>query len=235
MDSVSSEAAIDTKLRRWDLFRSIMAVVAPCYPPLFSACKPEAAFTVTGTIICSTNSKVRLCIQEDADSFPLIILDLPITTSELAGLMHYGTARIVLQCDRDLDGSNEPLLSAAMWAMHCNGQKMGYAERREVTGKDKLLLEKMRTISTGAGILPGKDCGMGQCKYLRCQFERVVASNYSEAYYLIDPSDCSGQELSIFFQGIQQSHSEIEYLSSKSNQNGRYFNFAKHMEPFRYI
>lgn len=207
MNADSSQAAIDTKpqLRWWDLLRPIMALVAPCwascYPPLFSTCKPEI-FTVTGTIICSINSKVKLCIQEDVDSFPLIILDLPINMSELAGLMQCGTARIVLQCDLGLDRSNEPFLSAATWAMHCNGQKMGYAMRREVTGKDTLLLGTMRTISAGAGILPGKECGLGQCKYLRGQFEKVVASNYSEAYHLIDPSGCLGQELSIFFLGI---------------------------------
>lgn len=203
MDAISSQ-----QLRWWDLLRSIAALVSPCHSRLFSACVPGTCI-VTGTIICSINSKVRLYIQEDSDDgFPFIILDLPINTSQLAGLMRYGAARILLQRDRDLDWSNQPFLSAISWAMHCNGQKMGYAVRREVTEEDKLLLDTMRTISTGAGILPGKECGLGNCKYLRGQFERVVSSNYSEAYYLIDPSGCSGQELSIFFLEIGQSHSE---------------------------
>lgn len=74
---------------------------------------------------------------------------------------------------------------------------MGFAKRREVHGEDAWLLEMLRTVSAGAGICLDKDSG--GYKYLRGQFEQVAGSDDSEAYHLIDLSNCFGQELSVFF------------------------------------
>ncbi|KAK9285589.1 hypothetical protein L1049_024784 [Liquidambar formosana] len=176
-----------------------MDLVSACHPLLFSHCSPDT-FTVTGTIICPVNDKVSLCIQQDSSGFPLILLDLPIHTSKFASFIERGISRIVFECHRETGESPRPLLSVTKWVMNCNGQKMGLAMRREVTRKETVLLEMMRTVTAGAGVLPDKGgLGSGGCKYLRGQFERAVGSTDSEAYHLMDPSDCLGQELSIFF------------------------------------
>ncbi|KAI9166160.1 hypothetical protein LWI28_027286 [Acer negundo] len=170
-----------------------------CHTIFMSQCLPETATTFTGTIICPVNGEqLRLCIQEDSSSSsPLILLDIPLSTSSFSSLIRYGTIRMVLEC---MSESKEelPLLSMPKWVMYCNGQKMGFAKRREVDRNDAWLLEMLRSVSAGAGVLPDKDSG--GYKYLRGQFEQVATgSDNSEAYHLIDPSSCFGQDLSVFF------------------------------------
>ncbi|KAL5819465.1 hypothetical protein ACOSQ3_023396 [Xanthoceras sorbifolium] len=171
-----------------------------CHGIFLSHCLPDTATLFTGTIICPVNGEqLRLCMQEDSSSSPLVLLDLPLSTSAFSRLIRYGTIRIVLECRCECDSarSKEPLLSMPKWVMYCNRQKMGFAKRREVAGKDAWLLEMLRTVSAGAGILPDKDSS--GYKYLRGQFEQVAGSDNSEAYHLIDLSSCFGQELSVFF------------------------------------
>ncbi|KAF8405149.1 hypothetical protein HHK36_010047 [Tetracentron sinense] len=185
----------------WNLLHPIMDLVIPCWtcqwePLLFFFNSSPQTITVTGTIICPRYDKVRLCIQEHSGSFPFLLLDLPLHTCDFASHIRHGVTRIVLESNRG--DSPESLLSVPTWVMHCNGRRLGFATRRQMTDKDAWLLETMRTVSAGAGILPGKAPNSTGFKYLRGTFDRVLGSD-SEAYYLNDPSGCFAQELSVFF------------------------------------
>ncbi|KAI3437419.1 SCP domain-containing protein [Psidium guajava] len=189
----------------WNIFKSVLDVVLPCCACrpflLFSLYSPPATVAaVTGTIICPTNNgRIKIAMQNHAETTPFMTLELPLHTSHFAALVRGETDRIVFTCPDELDGgSRHPLLSAPVWAMLCNGRKMGFAVRRAGSHEDALLLEMIRSVTAGAGLLPDK-AGFGEHKYLRGQFVRTVGSSDSEAYHLVDPSGCFGQELSLFF------------------------------------
>ncbi|KAL3723897.1 hypothetical protein ACJRO7_035978 [Eucalyptus globulus] len=191
----------------WNVFKPVLDVLVPCcmcHPlllfSLFSS-PPATAATVTGTIICPTNNgRVRIAMQNRAGTSPFVTLELPLHTSHFAALVRGQTNRIVFTCTYEPEGGSgrRPLLSAPVWAMLCNGRKMGFAVRRAGSHEDASLLEMIRSVSTGAGLLPDKE-GVGEHKYLRGQFVRTVGSSDCEAYHLADPSGCFGQELSLFF------------------------------------
>lgn len=189
----------------WNIFKPALDVFVPCcicHPLLlFSPYSPPATVPmVTGTIICPVNNgRVKLAMQNHAETSLFVTLELPLHTPHFAALVHSESNRIVFTCPREPDGgSRRPLLSAPVWAMLCNGRKMGFAVRRAGSDKDASLLDMIRAVSAGAGLLPDKE-GFGEHKYLRGQFVRTVGSADSEAYHLVDPSGCFGQELSLFF------------------------------------
>ncbi|KAF0897671.1 hypothetical protein E2562_000389 [Oryza meyeriana var. granulata] len=43
--------------------------------------------------------------------------------------------------------------------MFCNGRKTGFAVRREATDDDLAVMETLRPVSMGAGVLPGSRSG----------------------------------------------------------------------------
>ncbi|KAF8010116.1 hypothetical protein BT93_J0926 [Corymbia citriodora subsp. variegata] len=191
----------------WNVFKPVLDVFVPCcicHPLLLfslSSSPPAEAATVTGTIICPTNDgRVKIAMQNHAETSPFVTLELPLHTSHFAELVRGEMNRIVFTCPHEPDGDSRrrPLLSAPVWAMLCNGRKMGFAVRREGSHGDASVLEMIMSVSTGAGLLPDKE-GVGEHKYLRGQFVRTVGSSDSEAYHLVDPSGCFGQELSLFF------------------------------------
>ncbi|MQL99596.1 hypothetical protein Taro_032324 [Colocasia esculenta] len=197
--------------------RPVLNHLLPCWP-----CRPQtvlfvlpsflgrllpddATSTVTGTILCPQHDKVRLCLQADPSSPPLILLDLPITTPDFAAEIHGGGCRIAFQCCGGAR-AEKPLLEAAeAWAVFLNGRRAGFASRRRVTEREARLLEATCTVSAGAGFLPPVSeagdamAAMGRCGYLRGRFERVVGCTDSESYHLVDPDGYLGQELSLFF------------------------------------
>ncbi|KAI6700142.1 hypothetical protein NL676_014466 [Syzygium grande] len=189
----------------WNVFKPVLDAVVPCCicHPLLLFClysPPATVATVTGTIICPTdNGRVKIAMQNPAETSPFVTLELPLHTSHFTALVRGEMNRIVFTCPREPDScSRRPLLSASVWTMLCNGRKMGFAVRRTGSHKDASLLEMIRSVSAGAGLLPDKE-GLGEQKYLRGQFIRTVGSSDSEAYHLVDPSGCYGQELSLFF------------------------------------
>ena len=103
-----------------------------------------------------------------------------------------------------------------MWAVYCNGRKVGYSIRRTQLSDDEMhVFQTLRGVSMGAGVLPEhhnhdphddhdsskrEKADQGdQITYLRARFERVVGSKDSEALYMINPDNADGPELSIFF------------------------------------
>ncbi|XP_022739968.1 protein MIZU-KUSSEI 1-like [Durio zibethinus] len=192
----SAETSVNSQhqLTLGNLSRLIMDLLAPfwaCNKLIFSRCLSDALTLVTGTIICPINgNKVKLCLQENTKSVPLVFIELPLSTAGFTSSIDCGV-RIVL----------EPVPDSSItqrWVTYCNGQKVGFARRLEV-GEEKWVLEMMQMVSTGAGILFHKGSDAGGYKYLRGQFEQIIGSDDSEAYHLADPSYWFGQEFSVFF------------------------------------
>ncbi|KAG2271159.1 hypothetical protein Bca52824_065714 [Brassica carinata] len=85
------------------------------------------------------------------------------------------------------------ILDVPVWSMYCNGKKVGFAVKREMTENDVVFLRMMKYVSVGAGVVPN-----GETLYLRPKFERVTGSSDSEAFHMVNPDGSCGQELSIF-------------------------------------
>lgn len=86
--------------------------------------------------------------------------------------------------------------------MFCNGKKNGYGVKREATEEDLNVMEILKPVSMGAGVLPGKsdvEGPDGEMTYMRAYFERVVKSKDAETLYMLSPDANDGPELSIFF------------------------------------
>lgn len=114
--------------------------------------------------------------------------------------------RIALECEKRQDKDhNKPLLiEEPLWTMYCNGKKMGYGVRREATEEDLNVMELLKAVSMGAGVLPIKsnvdDVNVdGELAYMRAPFEHVVGSKDSETLYMLSPEGNTGPELTIFF------------------------------------
>uniref|UniRef100_J3MQS4 Protein MIZU-KUSSEI 1 n=1 Tax=Oryza brachyantha TaxID=4533 RepID=J3MQS4_ORYBR len=103
-------------------------------------------------------------------------------------------------------GAPPPLLDEAAWTMFCNGRKTGFAVRREATDDDLAVMETLRPVSMGAGVLPGSrssSCSAGtddEVAYMRGCFDHFVGSRDSESLYMIAPQGGgTGPELAVFF------------------------------------
>lgn len=185
-----------------------------------------------GTFFGYRNGRVSFCIQEDSRSIsssscPLLLLEFGVPTAFLAREMQHGLLRIALvECcndqynhkrsDRDHEQrgyyhhsansdspqNNSNILKVPVWCMYCNGRKVGFAMRRELTAGDLGMLKLMSSVSVGAGVLPETSTGTGGdlLMYLRANFQRVIGSADSQSFHMINPDNLgnSGQELSVF-------------------------------------
>ncbi|CAA7408036.1 unnamed protein product [Spirodela intermedia] len=188
-------------------FRSLVECMVPCCGFQASHDSPESdaecplGSTVTGTFFGYRRGRVSFCLQEGGRSPPLLLLELSLPTAYLAREMQCGLLRIALESDRSslrrpLAGS---LFSIPVWSMYCNGRKMGFAVRRQMSEKDASIFKLMQSVSVGAGVLPAESkAAEGDLMYLRASFERVIGSADSESFHLINPVGSSGQQLSIF-------------------------------------
>lgn len=159
---------------------------------------PLLTSTITGTIFGYRKGKVKFCIQLNPhSSYPLLLLELPVTTKTLASEMRGGSLRMALEsASSTAMGSHRNLLSAPMWGLHCNGKKMGYAVKRSPSSGDLEALSVMSSVVVGAGTIKQNN----ELMYLRAEFRRVRGSSNSESFHLIDPDGTTtGQELSVFF------------------------------------
>ncbi|KAK1277348.1 hypothetical protein QJS04_geneDACA003595 [Acorus gramineus] len=163
------------------------------------------ARAVTGTLYGHRRARVTLSLQDNPRCLPLLVLELAIPTSKLQQEMSSGgLVRIALECEkRAAPAGRVGLLEEPAWTMYCNGRKAGYAARREPTEADLGIMELLRAVSMGAGVLPlavdPSDENAGEMTYVRAHFERVVGSKDSETFYMMSPDGNSGPELSIFF------------------------------------
>ncbi|CAN1197442.1 Protein MIZU-KUSSEI 1 [Linum perenne] len=165
----------------------------------------------TGTIFGHRKGRVTLAIQDDPHSpDPAFVIELPIHTASFHREMASDILRIALESETK--SHKKKLLEEFVWAVYCNGRKMGYSIRRTggslSSSEDEIHVMKMlRGVSMGAGVLPaagseGKEAAVdadGELTYIRGRFDRVVGSKDSEALYMINPDGAVGPELSIFF------------------------------------
>lgn len=184
----------------------------------------------TVTLFGHRRGRLSLAIHEDTRSPPAFLIELPMLAAALHREMATGTVRLALESDTArgvavASRRRRPLLEEYVWAVYCNGRSAGYAIRRKDASDDERhVLRLLRGVSMGAGVLPpplderagaaacaatpGRACPDGELTYMRARVERVVGSKDSEAFYMINPDDGSGNaarggdsapELSIFF------------------------------------
>lgn len=113
-----------------------------------------------------------------------------------------GMVRIALECEKRPDKDKTKLLEEPIWTMFCNGKKTGYGMKRDPTEEDLQVMELLKPVSMGGGVLPGNsevEGPDGELAYMRAHFERVVGSKDSETLYMLSPDGNNGPELSIFF------------------------------------
>ncbi|RLN29851.1 protein MIZU-KUSSEI 1-like [Panicum miliaceum] len=187
---------------------------------------------IVGTIFGRRTGRVTFCVQRDAAVPPPFLFELSVPMQSLAAEMGSGLLRIALECHRPSggiphDGGRGGGASAAatggstsrnVWKASCNGTDVGYAVRRRPTDWDRRVLESMRTMTTGVGVLPPTVAleeerpndggnlqdgggGSGEVLYMRATYERIVGSRDAVSYHLISPGTGGGsppQELSVF-------------------------------------
>ncbi|RWR90002.1 protein MIZU-KUSSEI 1 [Cinnamomum micranthum f. kanehirae] len=182
------------------------------FPMLSTGCKmvallgrPRKALlagdATTGTLFGYRKGRVSLVIQEDPRFLPTFVIELPLLTNVLHKEMATGLVRIALESEARTH--KKRLMEEFVWAVYCNGRKMGYSIRKKQRSEEEVyVMQLLRGVSMGAGVLPcpcEKDAVEGELTYMRARFERVVGSKDSEAYHMINPDGSDGPELSIFF------------------------------------
>ncbi|XP_038903241.1 protein MIZU-KUSSEI 1 [Benincasa hispida] len=163
---------------------------------------------LTGTLFGHRHGHVTFSLQLDPRSEPLTLLHLHISTTTLLTEMSSGVLRIALHSHK-LPGRARPtkLLQHPSWTMYCNGTESGLALSRTCEAYDRHVLNTIRSVSVGAGVIPvlhdgtkaGAGCSeLGALVYMRAEFERVVGSADSEALFMINPDGNAASELTIF-------------------------------------
>ncbi|KAF3652470.1 putative systemin [Capsicum annuum] len=186
-----------------NVIRSFPIIMPVCkLPSLPGGCLPEIKIGVSGTLFGYRKGRVSLSIQENPGTLPTLVIDLSMQTNTLQKEMNLGMVRITLECEKRPD-SNTKLLEEPCWTMFVNGKKSGYCAKRDATEEDLYLMEVLKAVSMGAGVLPPKSDVEGhaddEMSYMRAHFERVVGSKDSETLYMLSPVIKSEPELSIFF------------------------------------
>lgn len=156
----------------------------------------------TGTIFGYRKGRVSLAIQEDPHCMPIFVIELPMHSNVFHKEMASDIVRIALESETKTH--KKKLLEEFVWAVYCNGRKVGYSIRRKQMSEDELhVMQTLRGVSMGAGVLPSPTekeyAADGELTYIRARFDRVVGSKDSESLYMINPDGAAGPELSIFF------------------------------------
>lgn len=192
------------------------------FPALASPCKMVALLSgggprrrplladkaTTGTLFGPRKGRVTLAIQDDPHSPPTFVAELPLPTAafhkEMAAT---DTVRIALESETRT--AKRRVTEEFVWAVFCNGRKVGYSiRRRQLSDDESYVMRVLRGVSMGAGVLPPPEkegekkakAAEGELTYLRARFERVAGSKDSETLYMMSPDGAgAGPELSIFF------------------------------------
>ncbi|KAK2438496.1 protein MIZU-KUSSEI [Trifolium repens] len=200
------------QVRSWRILRSLIQLLIPtCYSTTIVEDQDATISnkilqnSITGTIFGYRKGKINFCIQSNANSTtPILLLELAVPTNILAREMSRGTLRIALESSSTKNGRSSTVLSTPFWTMYCNGKKVGYAVKRRPSNSDFEVLNSMRSVVVGTGVMKcnGDDDDYDdEVMYLRGSFKRVGGgSSECESFHLIDPEgDSIHQELSIFF------------------------------------
>ncbi|XP_022871778.1 protein MIZU-KUSSEI 1-like [Olea europaea var. sylvestris] len=190
-----------------NVFRSFPIMTPVCKLPsipggILTDSRSVAGSRITGTLFGYRKGRVSLSIQENPKTLPTLVVELAIQTNVLQKEMSLGMVRIALESEKRPDKDKTKLLEEPLWTMYCNGKKSGYGVKREATEEDLNVMEVLKAVSMGVGVLPGKSEAEGpdgEMAYMRAYFERVVGSKDSETLYMLSPDGNNGPELSIFF------------------------------------
>ncbi|KAG2301609.1 hypothetical protein Bca52824_030260 [Brassica carinata] len=171
---------------------------------------PSLGFRVVGTLFGNRRGHVYFAVQDDPTRLPAVLIQLPTPTSILVKEMASGLVRIALETAAFKTDSKK-LLEESTWRTYCNGRKCGYSARKECGEAEWRVLKAVGPITMGAGVLPAAGTAgeegneavgseKGELMYMRAQFERVIGSRDSEAFYMMNPDGSSGgPELSVYF------------------------------------
>ncbi|KAG8373308.1 hypothetical protein BUALT_Bualt11G0010500 [Buddleja alternifolia] len=157
---------------------------------------------ITGTLFGYRKGRVSFSIQDNPRTLPTLVVELAMQTLVLQKELSAGMLRIALECEKSPEKEKMNLLHEPVWTMFCNGKKNGYGVKREATEEDLHVMEVLKAVSMGAGVLPprSEEEGVdGEMAYMRAHFERVVGSKDSESLYMLSPDGHNGPDLSIFF------------------------------------
>ncbi|XP_009603070.1 protein MIZU-KUSSEI 1-like [Nicotiana tomentosiformis] len=192
-----------------NVFRSFPIITPACkLPSLPGGRLPDSnsriipGSRITGTLFGYRKGRVSISIQENPRTLPTVVIELALQTNVLQKEMNLGMVRIALECEKRDKKEKINLLEEPLWSMYCNGKKSGYGVKREATEEDLNVMEILKPVSMGAGVLPGKsdvEGPDGEMTYMRAHFERVVKSKDAETLYMLSPDANDGPELSIFF------------------------------------
>ncbi|KAL8229017.1 hypothetical protein R6Q57_013917 [Mikania cordata] len=155
---------------------------------------------IVGTLFGYRSGHVHIAFQEDPKLGPAFLVELATPTSFLVREMASGLVRIALECDKKIKKGFK-LLDEPLWRTYCNGKKCGYAMRRDCGPDEWKVFNSVGPITMGAGVLPeigGGGGDGGELMYMRASFERIVGSKDSEAFYMMNPDNNGGPELSIY-------------------------------------
>ncbi|KAG8383452.1 hypothetical protein BUALT_Bualt04G0014700 [Buddleja alternifolia] len=190
-----------------NVFRSFPIMAPVCRLPSlpggrFPETKVVAGDRITGTLFGYRKGRVSLSIQESSKTLPTVVVELAMQTHVLQKEMSLGMVRIALECEKRNEKDKLELIEEPLWSMFCNGKKIGYGVKRDATEEDLHVMEVLKAVSMGAGVLPGRgeaEGPDGEMAYIRAHFDRVVGSKDSETLYMVSPDGNSGPELSVFF------------------------------------
>nr|KYP69354.1 hypothetical protein KK1_008542 [Cajanus cajan] len=158
---------------------------------------------VSGTLFGRRKGRVSLSVQENPKCLPSMVVELSMQTSALQKEIANGMVRIALECEKRADKDKTKIADEPLWTMYCNGKKCGYGVRREATEEDLYLMELLKAVSMGAGMLPLRADVVddaGEVAYMRAPYEHVVGSRDSETLYMLSPDQVtSGPDITIFF------------------------------------
>lgn len=157
---------------------------------------------MSGTLFGYRKGRVSLSIQENPKCLPSLVVELAMHTNVLQKELGTGMVRIALECEKRTEKDKVKLLEEPLWTMYCNGKKTGYGVKREASEEDLHVMELLRPVSMGAGVLPSNHEAEGpddELAYIRAYFDHVVGSRDSETLYMLSPEGNNGPELSIFF------------------------------------
>ncbi|XVF15084.1 hypothetical protein REPUB_Repub09cG0118800 [Reevesia pubescens] len=186
------------------VFRSFPIITPSCrFPslPVGDSHKSNSGTLVTGTLFGYRKGRVSLSVQESPKCLPSLVVELAMQTNVLQRELSAGMVRIALECEKRAEKDMIKLFDEPLWTMYCNGKKTGYGVKRDATEMDLNVMELLKAVSMGAGVLPGNseiEGQDGELAYIRAYFDRVVGSKDSETLYMLSPDGNNGPELTIF-------------------------------------
>ncbi|XP_074590096.1 protein MIZU-KUSSEI 1-like [Curcuma longa] len=160
--------------------------------------EPGLGRQVMGTLFGRRGGRMHFAVQGGPGARPALLVELGASTAALAREMESGLVRIALECERPAGAAAEEakrLTEELQWRAYCNGKKCGEAVRRECGREEWRVLGAVERVTMGAGVLPAAD---GEVMYMRARFERVVVSKDYEAYFVINPDNHRGPELTVY-------------------------------------